>query len=113
MNGEASNTNTAMLARAPRNSFRNQRASQGTFWTGSRQQNGNCWYCDNPGHFKDECNEFFEYLMRNLRSHRRYNRQYNANRSTINPNRSPETSESQLNELTIDREDEDFLDGCH
>ena len=48
--------------------------------------------------------------MRNLWYHRRYNRQYNANRSTINPNYSPETSESQLNELTVDREDEEFLD---
>ena len=118
MNGEASNSNTAMLARASRNprgnplqnSFRNRRISQGNSRTGNRQQNENCWYCDNPGHFKDECNEFFEYLMRNLQSHRRYNRQYNANRPTINPNRFQNPSESQLNELTVDKEDEEFLD---
>ena len=81
--------------------FRNSRAPPRSQW--GVQNTGNCWFCDVPGHYKDSCPEFFEYLMRNLRSHHLYRpqgrQQLNVANSVVPPQILPPSS-SAPNPLT-------------
>ena len=110
VNGEASHSAAAMINRTSRNqrrnpvsnSYRNQRVPPRSSWASTQQESGNCWFCDRPGHYKDKCDDFYEYLIRNLQTHCRY-RSDNSE--------SPAHGQARNNELTIDRDEEEvFLD---
>ena len=76
-----SSSQTAMFMRGPlphRQRRPSHRGGRGNFGAPGSQGRGhgrnngqspNCWFCNQPGHFKDDCSVFYDYLVRNLQRH--------------------------------------------